>query len=57
MHETRYLKSVLCDNPGGKSGEGGGRVFKIEGHMYTCGRFMLLYDKNYHSIVIILHLK
>ena len=25
--------------------------------MYTCGQFMLMYGKNHHNIVIILHLK
>ena len=34
---------------------GGG--FRIGGHMYTYGPFMLMYGKNHHNIVIILQLK
>ena len=34
---------------------GGG--FRIGGHMYTYGPFMLMYGKNHHNFVIILQLK
>ena len=37
MHEAGHPKSVLWDNPEGGVGEGGGRVFRMGGHMYTCG--------------------
>ena len=30
--------------------------FRIGGHMYTYGQFMLMYGKNHHNIVIILQL-
>ena len=40
-----------------KGGEKSGRGFKMGGHMYTCGQFMLIYGKNCHNTVIILQLK
>ena len=41
----------FCDNLDGWGGEGrgaqdGGRV-----HVYTCGQFMLMYDRSHHNIV------
>ena len=33
------------DDPEGWYGEGGGRGVQDGVHMYTCGRFMLMYDK------------
>ena len=44
MHDTGCLGQVHWDNPEGWYGEGGGRVQDGE-HMYTCGRFILIYDK------------
>ena len=42
----------------GWGGEGGGRGIQDGGgHMYTCGRYMLIHGKNHHSIVIILQLR
>ena len=37
MHEAGHSKLVLSDNPEGWDGEGGGRVFRMGGHMYTHG--------------------
>lgn len=34
---------------------GGG--FRMGGHIYSCGRLMLMYGKNRHSIIIILQFK
>ena len=36
MHETGHSKLVLWDNPEGWGGEGGGRGFRMGGHMCTC---------------------
>ena len=33
------------DNPEGWYGKGGGREVQVWEHMYTCGGFMLMYDK------------
>ena len=44
MHDTGCLGQVHWNNPEGWYGEGGGRVQDGE-HMYTCGRFILIYDK------------
>ena len=35
----------------GKYREGGGREVQDGEHVYTCGRFMLMYGKNQHNIV------
>ena len=51
MRETRHSKLVDWDNPDGWGGEGGGRGVQDGEHMYTCGRFMLMYGKNHHNIV------
>ena len=44
-------KAMLCDSAEEGGGDGGGKGFKIgEGHMYTWGRFMMMYGKNRHNI-------
>ena len=50
-HEVGNPKPVLGDNPERHRGKevGGGSGWR--GHMYTCGRFKLMYGKNHHSIV------
>ena len=45
MHETGCLGLVHWDDPAGWDGEGGGRGVQDGEHMYTCGRFMLMYGK------------
>ena len=45
MHDTGCLGLVHWDNPEGQCGEGGGRRVQDGEHMYTCGRFMLIYGK------------
>ena len=46
MHDTGCLGLVHWDNPEGWCGEGGGRWGVRNGeHVYTCGRFMLMYGK------------
>ena len=45
IHDTGYLGLVHWDNPGGWSGEGGGRRVQDGEHMYTCGGFILMYGK------------
>ena len=57
MHEAGRQKSVLWDNPEGWGEEGGGRGFRMGGHMCTHGWFMLIYGKTHHNTVIILQLK
>ena len=37
MHEAGHSKLVLWDNSEGWGGEGGGRVFRMGGHMYARG--------------------
>ena len=37
MYEAGHSKPVLWDNTEGWGGEGGGRGFRIGGHMYICG--------------------
>ena len=52
MHEAGHPELVLWDNPEEWDGEGGGKGVQDEGgHMYTCGRFMLMYGKHHHNIV------
>jgi len=36
---------VHWDDPEGWYGEGGGRRVQDEEHMYTCGRFILIFGK------------
>ena len=45
MHDTGCLGLVHWDNPEGWYGEGGGKGVQDAEHVYTCGRFMLMYDK------------
>ena len=45
MHDTGCLGLVHWDNPEGWYEEGGGRRVQDGEHVYTCGRFMLIYDK------------
>ena len=45
MHGTGCSGLVHWDDPGGWDGEGGGRGVQDGEHMYTCGRFMLMYGK------------
>ena len=45
MHDTGCLGLVHWDNPGGWYGEGGGRGVQDGEHMYTCGRYMVIYGK------------
>ena len=45
MHGTGCLGLVHCDDPEGWYGEGGGRRVQDGEHMYTCGRFILIFGK------------
>ena len=45
MHDTRCLGLVPWDDPEGWYGAGGGRRVQDGEHMYTCGRFILIYAK------------
>ena len=45
MHNTECLGLAHWDDPEGWYGEGGGRRVQDGEHMYTCGRFMLIYGK------------
>ena len=45
MHNTGCLELVHWDDPEGWYGEGGGRRVQDGEHMYTCGRFILIYGK------------
>ena len=45
MHDTGCLGLVHWDDPEGWYGEGGGREVQDGEHVYTCGRFMLMYGK------------
>ena len=45
MHDTGCLGLVHWDNPEGWCGEGGGRRVQDGEHMYTRGRFILIYGK------------
>ena len=45
MHETGWSGLVHWDDPEGCDGEGGGRGVQDGEHMYTHGRFMLMYGK------------
>ena len=45
MHDTGCLGLVPWDDPEGWYGEGGGRRVQDGEHMYTCGRFILIFDK------------
>ena len=45
MHYTGHLGLVHWDDPEGWYGEGGGRRVQVREHMYTCGRYMLIYGE------------
>ena len=45
MQDTGCLGLVHWDNPEGWYGEGGGRRVQDGEHMYTCGRFILIFGK------------
>ena len=45
MHETGRSGLVHWDDPEEWYGEGRGRGVQDGEHMYTCGRFMLMYGK------------
>jgi len=45
MHNTGCLGLVHWDDPEGWYGDGGGRRVQDEEHMYTYGRFILIYGK------------
>ena len=45
MHYTGCLGLVHWDDPEGWYGERGGRRVQDGEHVYTCGRFMLMYGK------------
>jgi len=45
MHDTGCLGLVHWDDPEGWDGEGGGRGVQDGEHVYTRGRYMLMYDK------------
>ena len=45
MHDTGCLGLMHWYDTEGWDGEGGGRGVQDGEHMYTCGRFMLMYGK------------
>ena len=45
IQDTGCLGLVHWDEPEGWYGEGGGRAVQDGEHVYTCGGFMLMYDK------------
>ena len=45
MHDTGYLGLAHWDDPEGWYGEAGGRRVQDGEHMYTCGRFILIYGE------------
>ena len=47
MQDTGCLGLVHWDDPEGWYGEGGGKGVQDGKHMYTRGRFMLMYDKTH----------
>ena len=52
MHKGGCSGVVHWDDPEVWDGEGGERGVQDGQHMYTRGRFMLMYDKNHYNIVI-----
>ena len=50
MHDTGCLGLVHWDDPEGWNGEGGGRRVQDGEHMYTCGRFILIFGKTNTSM-------
>ena len=51
--DTGYwmLGAGALGQPEGWYQEGGGREIQDREHVYTCGRFMLMYGKNQYNIV------
>ena len=45
MHDTEFLGLVHCDDPEGWYREGRGRGVQDGEHVYTRGRFMLMYGR------------
>ena len=45
MQDTGCSGLVHWDDPEGWYGEGGGREVQDGEHVYTCGRYMFMYDK------------
>ena len=45
MHDTGCSGLVHWDDPEGRYGEGGGKEVQYGEHVYTRGRFMLMYGK------------
>ena len=45
MHDTGCLGLVHWEDPEGWYGEGGGRRVQDGEHVYTCGRFILIFGK------------
>ena len=45
VQDTGCLGLVHWDDPEGWYGEGGGRTVQDGEHMFTCGRFILIYGK------------
>jgi len=45
MHNTGCLGLVHWDDPEGWYGEEGGKRVQEGKHVYTCGRFILIYGK------------
>ena len=45
MLNTGCFGLVHWDDPEGRYGEGGGRRVQDGEHVYTCGRFILIYGK------------
>ena len=45
MHNSGCLGLEHWDDPEGWYGEGGGRRVQDGEHMYTCGKFILIYGK------------
>ena len=45
LRDTGSLGLVHWDDPEGWYGEGGGRGVQDWEHVYTCGRFMLMYGR------------
>ena len=50
MQDTGCLGLVHWDDTEGWYGEGGGRWGQDREHVYTCGRFMLMYGKTYRIL-------
>ena len=51
MYDAGHPKPVSETTQRDKIGREVGVGFRVGGHMYTCGQFMLMYGKNHHHIV------